>query len=59
MTHPEMRAALAYLGLDIPRDFGVGIAQRLVWALPAKSSPSVPARRPQPQGTTRAPHSAD
>jgi 2-polyprenyl-6-methoxyphenol hydroxylase-like FAD-dependent oxidoreductase len=29
MTHPEMRGALAELGLDTSRDFGVGIEQRL------------------------------
>jgi 2-polyprenyl-6-methoxyphenol hydroxylase-like FAD-dependent oxidoreductase len=30
MTHPEMRAALAKLGIDTGRDFGVDIARRLV-----------------------------
>jgi 2-polyprenyl-6-methoxyphenol hydroxylase-like FAD-dependent oxidoreductase len=30
MTHPEMRAALAELGLDTGRDFGVGVEGRLV-----------------------------
>jgi 2-polyprenyl-6-methoxyphenol hydroxylase-like FAD-dependent oxidoreductase len=30
MTHPEMRRALAELGIDASRDFGVAIDQRLV-----------------------------
>jgi 2-polyprenyl-6-methoxyphenol hydroxylase-like FAD-dependent oxidoreductase len=30
MTHPEMRSALAELGIDTSRNFGVGIKQRLV-----------------------------
>ena len=30
MTHPEMRQALADLGLDATRDFGVPIAGRMV-----------------------------
>ncbi len=48
MTHPEMRDAVARLGIDASRDFGVPIAERCVLARDG----SEVARRPYPQIAT-------
>jgi len=48
MTHPEMRRALAELGLDTEREFGVPIEGRLV----LDAAGQVVARRPCPQVAT-------
>ena len=52
MTHPELRAALAELGLDTGRDFGVAVEGRLVLDIDGRRDRrGTPARRSPPPGT--------